>query len=126
MTMNKKVKTTLYIIVIAGGLFASYSWLSIRYVPILARSQINQIIRKHDVRKIKKISANKKTEKFLISLKSDVHCREVSDFQGGTTELGYYSASIKDTQVGIYMEKKSNLYWKIKKITSFNRENTKK
>ena len=120
--MTRKVKFGIFVCIVATGLFLFYYWASNDYVPNIAQYQVNHIIRNHDTREINQVAANRKTAKFLHSLKTSDRCQKISKFQGGTEERGYYVASIKNKPVGIYMQKKSNSFWnwKIKSIVCFD------
>ena len=120
--MTRKVKMVIFTCIVAVSLFLFYYWASNDYVPDVAQYQVNQIIRKHDTREINQVATNRKTAKFLHSLKISDRCQKISEFQGGTEECGYYVASIKNKAVGIYMQKKSNSFWnwKIKSIACFD------
>ena len=120
--MTRKVKFGIFACIVAAGLFLFYYWASNDYVPDVAQYQVNQIIRKHDTREINQVATNRKTAKFLHTLKTSDRCQKISEFQGGTKERGYYVASIKNKSVGIYMQKKSNSFWnwKIKSIICFD------
>ena len=120
--MTRKVKFVIFACIVATDLFLFYYWASNDYAPDIAQYQINQIIRKHDTREINQVATNRKTAKFLHSLKTSDRCQKISKFQGGTEERGYYVASIKNKPVGIYMQKKSNSFWnwKIKSIICFD------
>ena len=103
--MTRKVKFVIFACIVAAGLFLFCYWASNDYVPDVAQYQVNQIIRKHDTREINQVATNRKTTKFLHSLKTSDRCQKISEFQGGTEECGYYVASIKNKPVGIYMQK---------------------
>ena len=120
--MTRKVKLVIFTCIVAVCLFLFYYWASNDYVPDVAQYQVNQIIRKHDTREINQVATNRKTAKFLHSLKTSDRCHKISDFQGGTKERGYYVVSIKNKAVGIYMQKKSNSFWnwKLKSIACFD------
>ena len=120
--MTRKVKFGIFACIVAVCLFLFYYWASNDYVPDIAQYQVNQIIRKHDTREINQVATNRKTAKFLHTLKTSDRCQKISNFQGGTEECGYYVASIKNKPVGIYMQKKSNSFWnwKIKSIICFD------
>ena len=120
--MTRKVKLVIFTCIVAVCLFLFYYWASNDYVPDVAQYQVNHIIRKHDTREINQVATNRKTAKFLHSLKTSDRCQKISKFQGGTEEWGYYVASIKNKPVGIYMQKKSNSFWnwKIKSIACFD------
>ena len=120
--MIRKVKFVIFACIVAVCLFLFYYWASNDYVPDVAQYQVNHIIRKHDTREINQVATNRKTAKFLHSLKTSDRCQKISKFQGGTEVCGYYVASIKNKPVGIYMQKKSNSFWnwKIKSIACFD------
>ncbi|WP_294955636.1 hypothetical protein [uncultured Lactobacillus sp.] len=120
--MIRKVKFGIFACIVAAGLFLFYYWASNDYIPDVAQYQVNQIIRKHDTREINQVATNRKTAKFLHSLKTSDRCQKISKLQGGTEECCYYVASIKNKPVGIYMQKKSNSFWnwKIKNIACFD------
>ena len=120
--MTRKVKFGIFACIVATGLFLFYYWASNDYAPDIAQYQINQIIRKHDIRKINQVATNRKTAKFLHTLKTSDRCQKISNFQGGTEECGYYVACIKNKPVEIYMQKKSNSFWnwEIKSIACFD------
>ena len=108
--MIRKVKLVIFTCIVAVCLFLFYYWASNDYVPDVAQYQVNQIIRKHDIRKINQVATNRKTAKFLHSLKISDRCQKISEFQGGTEKCGYYIASIKNKPVGIYMQKKNQFF----------------
>lgn len=40
----------------------------------------------------------------------------MTDFQGGSENIGYYVADINGKGVGIYMQREILLFWRIKEI----------
>ncbi|MCX8737305.1 hypothetical protein [Lactobacillus sp. B4026] len=107
----------LSILVIVFGVYIY----SVQYVPFLAETEINHMIKTHDVQQFKRVAANKKTRKFLTSLKTTDKCNYVSDFQGNGDykNLELYAAQIKNQELEIYMQKKSLFYWKLRIINFF-------
>ena len=76
--MTRKVKFGKFACIVAAGLFLFYYWASNDYIPDVAQYQVNQIIRKHDTREINQVATNRKTAKFLHSLKTSDRCQKIS------------------------------------------------
>lgn len=79
--MTRKVKFGIFACIVATDLFLFYYWASNDYAPDIAQYQINQIIRKHDTREINQVATNRKTAKFLHSLKTSDRCQKLASFK---------------------------------------------
>ncbi|WP_294891132.1 hypothetical protein [uncultured Lactobacillus sp.] len=79
--MTRKVKFVIFACIVATDLFLFYYWASNDYAPDIAQYQINQIIRKHDTREINQVATNRKTAKFLHSLKTSDRCQKLASFK---------------------------------------------
>ena len=79
--MTRKVKFGIFACIVATDLFLFYYWASNDYAPDIAQYQINQIIRKHDTREINQVAINRKTAKFLHSLKTSDRCQKLASFK---------------------------------------------
>lgn len=95
---------------------------SFSFVPLIAKYEVNQMIQKHDVQKIKQVAADQKTAAFFLKLKKSARCDAVGDFQGGSANVGYYPADINGKDIAIDMRKKTWFYWQIDKIYYYPKE----
>ncbi|MCL1631305.1 hypothetical protein M3N64_04990 [Sporolactobacillus sp. CPB3-1] len=87
--------------------------------------EINQLLTSKNKKMISKVSADKKTEQFLLNLKKEEKAEHTSGFQGLTPDhLHSYGTEIKkrDFELSIQPEKKKNIIdyifpkYKIKKV----------
>lgn len=113
MNIRKKVILTIFLIF---GAFFSWLFYQIDWVPLSAKFEINQMLQSQNIRQMRQVAADKKTQTFLLQLKKDAHCSDVTDFQGGTNNVGYYGAEINGKGVGVYMQRVILLFWRIKEI----------
>ncbi|WP_349604549.1 hypothetical protein [Lactiplantibacillus plantarum] len=69
-----------------------------------------------NTKELKRISNDKTTYKFLISLSNSTRCKDTSDFQGGTNKNAYYVTTLNKQKIGVHMYKASLFNWRIKYV----------
>lgn len=112
--------TVLLLLVIVGG----PAWIleNLNTPSAEQYNQLEQVIRTHDVSKIKELSADKETEELLLKLPKNAKVTP-SDFQGGgpvgngNYTIGYFPARIGGYDVNTYMITKTGFqfipHWKL-------------
>lgn len=86
--------------------------------------QIEHILREHDSASIESLSLDEQTKDFLLHLPKDTNIHNISDFQGGTKEWGYFVGTVENKPLHVFMkvDKQSLLHklfpkWTLFKVT---------
>ncbi|WP_027726296.1 hypothetical protein [Tuberibacillus calidus] len=66
--------------------------------------QLNQIIEKKDMEKMKEISLNDRTYQFLGNLPKNAHCSRTSGVQANNGQLEYFVTDIKDQKFDVLLK----------------------
>lgn len=112
--------------VFVGGVGYMYAHLAAPSVE--QYNQLKQLVENHDINTIKKVSADKETEIFLLSLPKDATVN-ASDFQGGEPvgsgiAIGYFPGKINGKFINTFMKIKTGFqfipHWKLIKISIKN------
>lgn len=91
-------------------------------------NQLKQLVENHDIKTIKALSADRETERFLLSLPKDSTVN-ASDFQGGGPVgsrfvVGYFPGEINGKFINTFMSTKTGFqfipHWKLIKISIKN------
>lgn len=109
-------KKGIFIFIFIFGAFFYWFFYQNSWVPLSAKFEVNQMLQSHDTKRMRQVAADKKTRSYLLHLKKATHCDSVTDFQGGSENIGYYVADINGKGVGIYMQREILLFWRIKEI----------
>lgn len=86
------------------------------YVTHQVNTKVNRVIQARNTKELKRISNDKTTYKFLISLSNSTRCKDTSDFQGGTNMNAYYVTTLNKQKIGVHMYKASLFNWRIKNV----------
>lgn len=86
------------------------------YVTHQVNTKVNRVIQARNTKELKRISNDKTTYKFLISLSNSTRCKDTSDFQGGTNKNAYYVTTLNKQKIGVHMYKASLFNWRIKNV----------
>lgn len=114
MTKVKNIFILFIFAILATIFFFFYSG---SYIPLSLDSQLDNIIKTHDVKTMQKIALNKKTLTFLKHLSSKERVRNTSDFEGGDKNIYHYATGIKNKTIGVDMKKVGLLNWHIKAVS---------
>ncbi len=115
--LNMKKRKLLVFAIIAVHLFFWGIYLnSDVYVTHQVNTKVNRVIQARNTKELKRISNDKTTYKFLISLSNSTRCKDTSDFQGGTNKNAYYVTTLNKQKIGVHMYKASLFNWRIKNV----------
>lgn len=113
----KKRKLLVFAIIAVALIFLGGIYLnSDVYVTHQVNTKVNRVIQARNTKELKRISNDKTTYKFLISLSNSTRCKDTSDFQGGTNKNAYYVTTLNKQKIGVHMYKASLFNWRIKNV----------
>ncbi|NRO84460.1 hypothetical protein IMAU10149_01041 [Lactobacillus helveticus] len=112
----KKRKLLVFAIIAVHLFFGGIYLNSDVYVTHQVNTKVNRVIQARNTKELKRISNDKTTYKFLISLSNSTRCKDTSDFQGGTNKNAYYVTTLNKQKIGVHMYKASLFNWRIKNV----------
>ncbi|MCM6845017.1 MAG: hypothetical protein ACTIJA_08590 [Bavariicoccus seileri] len=113
----KKRKLPVFAIIAVALIFLGGIYLnSDIYITHQVNTKVNRVIQAGNTKELKRISNDKTTYKFLISLSNSTRCKDTSDFQGGTNKNAYYVTTLNKQKIGVHMYKASLFNWRIKYV----------
>lgn len=78
--------------------------------------QTNQLISKHDLRKIDQISGNHKTAVFLKRVNKTARLKDTSGYQGQENGLASYNAALSGKPIEIQIKQTGKYDWKVQNV----------
>ncbi|KZL43099.1 hypothetical protein [Secundilactobacillus collinoides] len=79
--------------------------------------QTDQLVSQHKLTKFKNVAVNAKTVRYLEALPEKARVSDLSDAQGGNSDMSYYVAQLGDRTAGVVVEKQMPFVWKVKTVS---------
>ena len=113
---NKKIICSYSLLAVLGITVFIYFY-SGSYIPQRLDSQINEIIKNHDVKTMKKIASNNETFHLLENTTRNERVRNTSDSEGGNSSSLYYTTRLGNHNINVVMSKIGVLTWQVVEIS---------